>query len=372
MKAGELNIDRVVLELLGGHELSTQTVALALPGLNLVIRSNSDQLLQSLEHYFRHVVSSPAEEAIEIIAIECQPVDLGIEFMDWKREPGKTGRKDSYHDFPGGRLVRKVRTSMVFLQSSAYVIAAGPCLRNDNQVINFITSQYMNWLQQQGWLICHASGMVNHGNCLAMAGLSGGGKSTLMLKLMDDPDMVFLTNDRLFIKSIDGVVHARGIPKLPRINPGTIVHNPALHALIPAEQREALLRLPVDDLWHLEEKYDADIESLYGPDRIGHEALLSGFMILDWSRNSSVPLSVDRVDIREQPGLLDAIMKSPGPFYLYPDGNFHQDSASLQMEPYLEVLQDIKIYVARGRIDFDALAEYCLDLFLQKEGNHGK
>ena len=45
MKAGELNIDRVVLELLGGHELSTQTVSLALPGLNLVIRSNSDQLL---------------------------------------------------------------------------------------------------------------------------------------------------------------------------------------------------------------------------------------------------------------------------------------------------------------------------------------
>ena len=90
----------------------------------------------------------------------------GPEFIDWAREPGKTGRKDSYLDLDGGRLVRKVRTGMVFLQSAGERIAAGPCLRYDNQVINFINAQYMNWLQNQGWLICHASGLVTGGRCL--------------------------------------------------------------------------------------------------------------------------------------------------------------------------------------------------------------
>ena len=32
-------------------------------------------------------------------------LDTGLDFTDWSREPGKTGRKDAYHDLPGARLV---------------------------------------------------------------------------------------------------------------------------------------------------------------------------------------------------------------------------------------------------------------------------
>ncbi len=245
--------------------LCADELYLALGECTLRLRSNSTELLTLLADYFSHVVCEPLAHDIEVIAIERDAPELDIEFIDWKREPGKTGRKDSYAELPGARLVRKVRTGMVFLQSERQRIAAGPCLKYNNQVINFINSQYMNWLQNRGWLICHAAGLVYRDKCLGIAGFSGGGKSTLMLHLMDDDEVAYLSNDRLFVHAGSGQVLARGIPKLPRINPGTIVHNKKLQGLIPAQQRKALLQLPAAELWELEDKYDVHVDRIYGP-----------------------------------------------------------------------------------------------------------
>jgi HprK-related kinase B len=218
----------------------------------------------------------------------------------------------------------------------------------------------MNWLQNRGWLICHAAGLVYHGKCLGLAGFSGGGKSTLMLQLLDNDETAYLTNDRLFMQAVSGRIMARGIPKLPRINPGTIVHNPRLHGLIPAAQRKALLQLPAGELWELEEKYDVHIDRVYGPGRIMAEAPLAAFLILDWQRDSDQALSVEQVDLAENRELLGALMKSPGPFYQYPDGSFLQDTAGFDEAAYLQALENVAVYVARGRIDFSALSGRCL------------
>ena len=340
--------------------LCTDELYLALGGCILRLRSNSAELLTLLRDYFSHVACEPLPHDIEVIAIERDAPELGIDFIDWKREPGKTGRKDSYADLPGGRLVRKVRTGMVFLQSERQRIAAGPCLKYNNQVINFINSQYMNWLQNRGWLICHAAGLVYRNKCLGIAGFSGGGKSTLMLHLIDDDEVAYLSNDRLFIHAGFGQVLARGIPKLPRINPGTIVHNKKLQGLIPARQRKALLRLPAAELWQLEDKYDVPVERIYGPGRIMPEAPLSAFLILDWQHDSELDLQLEQVDLMLHRDLLDALMKSPGPFYQYPDGSFQQDTAAFDNAAYLAALQQVPVYVARGRVDFSALSDRCL------------
>jgi hypothetical protein len=53
-------------------------------------------------------------------------------------------------------------------------------------------------------------------------------------------------------------------------------------------------------------------------------------------------------------------MKSPGPFYQYPDGSFHRDDAAFDEQAYLDVLQGVAIHEVSGRIDFDALARICL------------
>jgi len=353
-------VESAVSELQGDAALCADELYLAPGGCVLRVRSNSAELLAGLAGYFSHVASDATTPDMDIIAIERDAPELDIDFIDWKRETGKTGRKDSYADLPGGRLVRKVRTGMVFLQSARHRIAAGPCRKYDNQLINFINSQYMNWLQNRGWLICHAAGLVYRGKCLGIAGFSGGGKSTLMLNLLDNDEVSYLTNDRLFLHAGSGPVLARGIPKLPRINPGTIVHNRTLHSLIPAEQRKALLQLPAAELWELEEKYDVPVDKVYGPGRIITEAPLAALLILDWQRASDRELQVEQVNLAEHHDLLGALMKSPGPFYQHPDGSFQQDTAAFDESAYLEALANVTVYVARGRIDFSTMADRCL------------
>ncbi|MEN8176205.1 MAG: HprK-related kinase B [Pseudomonadota bacterium] len=355
------SVDAAAGALIGDATLSGEELHLVLGGCYLRLRSNSGALVEHLRGYFGHVLGPARDPDLDVLAIEREAPELEMDFIDWAREPGKTGRKDSYRDLPGGRLIRKVRTGMVFLQSESRRVAAGPCNKYDNQVINFVNAQYMNWLQHRGWRICHAAGLVHRGSCLGIAGFSGGGKSTLMLRLLDDAGVNYLTNDRLFIRSDGEQVQAVGIPKLPRVNPGTIVHNPCLQALIPAAQRDELLALPAAQLWELEEKYDVLVEDLYGAGRITPQAPLAAFLVLNWQRGSDRPLEVQPVDLDERRDLLAAIMKSPGPFYQYPDGTFYRDTTRLDEEAYLAALEGVSLYEASGGVDFDALQSYCLN-----------
>jgi HprK-related kinase B len=363
-----LSLDAAARALMDGASLCDDELDLALGDCRIRVRSNSREHIEQLRSYFGHVVGTAGEPTMEIIAVEREAPDpendLGVEFVDWKREPGKTGRKDSYVDLPGARLVRKVRTGMVFLHSETTRIAAGPCRRYDNQVINFINAQYMNWLQHRGWQICHASGLVYEGRTLGIAGFSGGGKSTLMLRLLEHPEVNYLTNDRLFIRREDDAVQAIGIPKLPRVNPGTIVHNPRLHPLIPEARRRELLALPADELWHLEDKYDVMVDQVYGSDRITPRAPLAAFLVLNWQRNTDAPLRLEPVDLGQRRELLGAIMKSPGPFYQYPDGSFYRDDTPLDEAAYLAELEGVSVYEAGGGVDFEALERAVLDRLL--------
>lgn len=356
-----LNLTSAAEALLNNAQLCDEALYLGLGECRLRLRSNSEELITGLRSYFRHVVSDASPVDLDVIAIEREAPDLGVDFIDWAREPGKTGRKDAYYDLPGGRLVLKVRTGMLFLQSEAQQIAAGPCLQYDNQVINFINAQYMNWLQQRDWMICHASGLVYHDHCLGIAGFSGGGKSTLMLHLMEHDDVSYLTNDRLFVRREDGITQSVGIPKLPRINPGTIVHNPRLSVMIPVDEREALLKLPPQELWEIEDKYDVQVEEVYGAGKIRPKAPLSAFLVLNWQRGSDQELSLGVVDLAQRRDLLGAIMKSPGPFYQYADGSFHQDTTPFDEQAYLDSLRGVTVYEARGKVDFDGLVKRCLD-----------
>lgn len=350
-------LESIARQLTRDADLAARGVGLSLDGCTIRVRSNSAPLLDWVEGYFAHVVGEVGDDAIEVIAIEREQVALDTAFTDWPREPGKTGRKDSYFDFPGGRLVRKVRTGMVFLQSAEYRIAAGPCLRLGNQLVNFINSQYMNWLQQRGWLICHASGLVRSGHALGIAGFSGGGKSTLMLRLLEDRDINYLTNDRLFVKAAAGVVRVAGIPKLPRVNPGTIIGNRRLHSLISVERRDELLAIPRDELWELEEKHDVMISEVYGSGRIETSSPMSAFLVLNWQRQSPEEPTLQPVDLAQRRDLLKAIMKSPGPFYQHLDGSFHEEGTPFDEGAYLQALQGVAVYEALGRIDFERMTQ---------------
>ena len=381
LNATELNVESLAQSLQGDEVLCADELLLSLGECLLRVRSNSSALLKLLGTYFSHVELSKnkanqqwqnGSPDIDVVAFERDAPDLALDLIDWKREPGKTGRKDSYFDFQDGRLIRKVRTGMVFLQSRNLRIAAGPSLQFDNQVINFINAQYMNWLQHRGWLICHAAGLAYRGMGFGIAGFSGGGKSTLMLHLLENDDISYMSNDRLFVRKgqIDEqgtIIEAVGIPKLPRVNPGTIVHNPRLQSLIPAAQRELLLAMPRNELWELEEKYDVMIEQVYSSNKILSSALLNAFLVLNWQRDSDDKPTLEQVNLAERRDLLGAIMKSPGPFYQLTDGTFYQDASDFDEQAYLNVFDNITVYEAKGGIDFAILQNLYFDVMKQSE-----
>ena len=362
MNAVMNDINTIKQLMLGDSELLPSSLCLQLAGYRLSIRSNSTLFMERMQSYFAHVLVPSCDEVqAEVIAVDADVINAGVAFVDWKREPGKTGRKDAIYDFTGGRLVQKVRTGMLFLQSSDVLIAAGHCVEYDNQVINFINSQFLNWLQNDGYLLCHAAALSRNGHGLAIAGLSGGGKSTLMLNLLEDEATTYVSNDRLLVRRQGEATHAVGIPKLPRINPGTIVNNPRLFPLIDEESRAKLLQMQPQELWKLEQKYDADISELYGAGRIQHETELEKFLVLNWQHDTDKQLQVARVDLSQRLDLLSAIMKPSGPFFMNTEQLFNTDDAMPKAAAYLAELEDVQIYEASGKVDFERLGSVCLD-----------
>ncbi len=359
------DLDTAAAALQGAAALCSDILPLRLGECSIHMRSNSPELLAQLGDYFAHVVAPlEGEPDMEVIAVEREVVDLGVQFTDWAREPGKTGRKDAYRDLPEGRLVHKVRTGMLFLQSETWRVAAGPCRRYPNQVINFLNAQYMNWLQNRDYLICHAAGLVCHDQAFGIAGFSSGGKSTLMLCMLGHQEVDYLTNDRLFIRATSESPLAVGIAKLPRVSPGTLLYNPRLQSLISLEERDEWLALPADELWRLEEKYDVDVTQVYGPDRIVQKAPLGAFIVLNWEPGSMQPPVVNQVNLAERRDLLGAIMQSPGPFYQYSDGSFFQDGTELDEVTYLNGLLGVAVYEVRGGEDYDAVCDTVLQELL--------
>lgn len=321
----------------------------------LRIRTNSPALGAQLRSYFEPFLVEPGRVNHEILLIECEPLAPLAGFRDWPREPGKSGRKDSFVDLPDGRLLRKVRTGMMFLQTGGERIAAGPCLDCFSQVVNFINSQYLNHLQQHGWLLCHAAALADDSGVFAIAGSSAGGKSTMMLQLLGNPGMRYVTNDRLLIRRGSGPVQARGIPKWPRINPGTIVGNPRLHGLARSEQLAEWRGLPAAELWHLEEKHDVPLGPVYGHDRLQAGGQLRALLVLNWRREAREPLTLVERRVADADFLMPAVMKCPGPFYCDAAGRFLSPGRALDAQPYRDMLKGLPIYEARGRVEFEQL-----------------
>lgn len=355
-----MKIADILAQLDTGAVSGAEPICLRVGPITLGVRCH-DPLRAELLRYFADVLhDGPADLWIDLLEGQSLPSPPG--FTDWAREPGKTGRKDAIHDLDDGRLVLKVRTGLCFLQSQAALIAFGPCAAHPNQVINFINTQILNICLREGWQICHAAAVTNGTRSLAISGLSGGGKSTSVLRLMEVEGTRFVTNDRLMLRAGEPP-QGLGIPKHPRINPGTILHNPRLRPMLSDARLAELAAMAPDDLWELEEKHDLIIPDIYGPGRIQMAAPITDFWVLNWSRHTTQPARITPVDLATRPDLLGAIMKSAGPFFADAGGRFLRDTDPLDPAGYMAALEGVTVCEVSGGIDFDAIQSAGARLF---------
>ena len=339
---------RMIAEHPAEHELY-----LSLAGWELKVVSNRADLIQELAAYFGPFVGRAGTPRLTIVALETPPLDLGLEYETKQPDPGKSKIKEEWCDLPDGRVVRKRLTGMIFAFGGEHHLAVGPCLANTNQVVNFINNRLIQLELDQGCLLAHAAGVKAGKAGLALAGFSGMGKSTLSLHLMS-LGLTFISNDRLLVRREDGRARMTGVPKLPRINPGTALNNPDLESVIPPEEKERFAAMTSDQIWDLEHKYDVDIAQCFGPGRFELQSPLSGLAILNWRRNGE-ELRMARVDLARRLDLLEAFKKDWGLFFLSPNGEpDHSDEA------YLRALAGVRVWELTGGVDFLGAAQRLL------------
>ncbi len=336
-----------------------QALRLDIGGLTVHLRTNSRALRDVLADYFADLVVAEVPRAdIRITALQTEPPRFPLEYRDWPREPGKVGKKERYADTPDGRVVFKTRTGMQFLLARDELMAVGPCVKNPNQVINFVISQYLGRRLDEGWALCHAAGVAWNGHGIGIAARAGAGKSTLALHLMST-GLSFVSNDRLLIQATTARTELAGVPKMPRVNPGTLLHNPDLAGILPSERREELERLDPGELWQLEEKYDVMVRDVYGPGRCLYRAPLRALIVLNWARTADRAARFEPVELGARQDVLELVMKSPGVFHRDAEGRSAAETARPEPDVYLRTLAGVPVYEATGRADFDVGVGFC-------------
>jgi len=320
------------------------------------VRTDSLPLADELRDYYRDFIVDPVEPHIDVLLLDGPVAALPVTFRAYPPSPGKTRVKDEYADLPDGRILRKRLTGMVFFFGGAHNVAVGPCRANSNQVVNFINNRFMQFEVERGYLLCHSAGVALNGRGLLLAGMAGRGKSTLALHVLEH-GVDYISNDRLLVRRRD-TLEMLGLPKLPRVNPGTILHHPRLTPLLPNELRERVEQLSAEELWELEHKYDVDVNRLFGDGRTKLTAQMVGAVVLTWTRDGGPP-RFERVSLTERRDLLQAIIKPLGAQVHFPP---NAGPAEPSEESYLREFGDCPVYELTGGVDFEVAARHCLNV----------
>jgi len=101
----------------------------------------------------------------------------------------------------------------------------------------------MHRLADRGAVLLHAAGAARGGRALLVCGPRRAGKTTLLLRLLAEPGMAYLANDRVAVVpgSLSGaaggvVATARGLPTIVALRPGTLALLPSVETRLRADR----------------------------------------------------------------------------------------------------------------------------------------
>lgn len=333
------------------------TVPLRFADVPIRVLTNDEDVWAGLRLYFgTHVVDEDAVPAAVVRLVQ-GALDPGGTFVDIPRGAGKKV-KEAVQEVPGARYVLKRTTGVLMGLWPGHAFAAGELRANLNQAVNLVNACFAKAVLRHGHVLLHASAVSWNGRVAALAGPPGAGKSTSALRLVEE-GYRFVSNDRLLARPLPRSVEAIGYPKMPRVNPGTLLHHPRLAALLKDEDRQRLAALPVDVLWDLEEKRDVDVEAIYGRGTVELSGDLHALVLLKWKRGGH-GLDVRRIEAAEALANLPLFYKNLGAFDL--DRPARIDDQVERRVRFAELLGRLAVVEVTGAPDFSALPDVVGDL----------
>lgn len=333
--------------------MTTETanlLALRFGSVLIAVDSDDAQLLERLSRYFERFVSSPrrAEHPHSVLTA----VEDASSWSLPELTPWVVDGKEAFADMDGGRVVRKVRTGVTISikedqWSSSWTIR-GRLHHNFSQVVNLIGIIYgLKLLDRYGAMI-HASAVSDEeGRAIAIVGQSGMGKSSVAVRLLEQ-GFDFISNDRLILLPDPRaeVVYAHGLPKLPRVNPGTLLAGARTRAVLTKDAEAHYTSLSKEALWGVEDKHDLEVERVLGQRWLLSGALVGAFF-LDW-RQDGEGLDFQRLTPGQAVSELRAAAKDFGAFDLRLGER--RDTA------YVETARRVPMYRVTGAADPSGLA----------------
>ena len=201
-------------------------------------------------------------------------------------------------------------------------------------------------LLDRGGAMLHSSALVRDGRAFAIVGESGSGKSSVAVRLLER-GFDFLSNDRLIVRAGRPGIVAYGLPKLPRVNPGTLLAGDRTRAVVDPENRRRYEKMPKKELWNVEHKHDLDVMNTLGRRWVPY-APLELAVVLNW-RYGGERFTFEPVDSGRALESFRAAAKTFGPFDLHLDER--SDNA------LRAVARAVPVFRVTGSINPPALAE---------------
>jgi HprK-related kinase B len=322
---------------------AARRVSLRIGQIPVQIAVNNARLETRVRRYFAPFIARAEGNPLRIIGVQGEPL------FDRRRLPSVEGLeripKASYYDCEGVRCIRKNRTGVGHYVAGGKFYAVGDLLRYPMQLLNLVSSAYGQRLRELGYAALHASCVARRGQALVFAGNSGSGKSSTALAAMES-GCDFVSNDRTFLRRAgDGSIEVAGVPKWPRVNPGTLLANHRLRRLLAPDKRAEYAKMDPADLWDVEDKHDVPVESVYGQGHLALNARLKTLFLLTW-RPSGHGLSVEPAPGDRLPELVTPYLKT--------DIYDTSDRGLPSPEALAALLRDADVRLVSGRTDIPA------------------